>query len=258
MSNNDSFEKMMNAWSKGQKAFFESQKEAMRNFEEAFSQPGAEKPDEAAAAWNRFIEMWAPGWNANAFATNQKTDSFAAGRDAFLAMLDPANWTQYAPEQLRAILESIAQGPRFADLASPQIDAANAWRETLDYQKAAADMSRVLHAAWARTYERFSKTHSIEDLQSGDVNDALATWLKEANAELLETQRTKEFMEAQRNMLRASIEIKARQRKHAEEWCESYQMPTRTEIDDLTKTVYELRREVRELKQKLSSARNKS
>ena len=65
-------------------------------------------------------------------------------------------------------------------------------------------------------------------------------------------------MDAQKRMLRASVEIKARQRDLAETWSEAYQIPTRSEIDDLTKIVHELRRELRQVKRELSSAKAKT
>lgn len=256
-SKDNGFEDMMNIWREGQDAIFEAQKNVMEGFQKSLSELGAGVQSTTAdpmAAWQSFITSWAPDWDASAMmANNQVGDMFTKGRDQFMAMLDPANWTHYAPEQLRQILENIAQGPQFADLATPQVDAAEAWRETLDYQQASAAMAKVLQEAWGRTYERFSKKFSLEDLQSGDVREALDEWLKTANEELLETQRTQEFMDAQRGMMRSSMEIKARQRDMAEAWSEAYQMPTRTEIDDLTKIVHELRRELRKVKRELTA-----
>ena len=52
---------------------------------------------------------------------------------------------------------------------------------------------------------------------------------------------------------RAGVEIKARQRETAENWCDTWQMPTRTEVDDMAKIVHELRREVRKLKREVAT-----
>ena len=62
-----------------------------------------------------------------------------------------------------------------------------------------------------------------------------------------------EFLEAQKQMIRASTEIRARQKDMAETWSEAWQMPTRTEVDDLTLMVYQLRRELREVKRELAN-----
>lgn len=258
------FGDMMNIWQESQEAFFKAQTEVAETFRKSMEEmsgqakPEALNPSEALAAWTSFIKSWAPEWDPSSFMTQQGLDAKAwqQGSNAFFGLLEPNNWTQYAPEELRNILNMIAQGPRFADLATPQHDAATAWRESVDYSEAAADMSRVMQEAWTRAYQKYSEKHSLEDLQSGNVKGALDAWLAAANAELLETQKSPDFMDAQRRLLRASMEIKARQRDMAEAWSEAYQMPTRTEIDDLTKIVHELRREVRKLKRELAATKS--
>lgn len=262
MAEKDNFEQMMDIWSESQASFFKAQQEVIKGFEKSLSSFGgassgnqmADTMATSMASWQSFIKSWAPDWDPSSMMMNaDKSQMFTKGSDAFMAMFDPANWTNYAPEQLRIILQSISQGPQFADIAMPQIDAAEAWRETLDYQQASIAMAKVLQEAWARTFERYSEKYTLDDLRSGNVKEALDEWLKAANAELLETQRTQAFMDAQRGMLRASMEIKARQRETAEAWSDAYQMPTRTEIDDLAKTVHELRREMRILKRQVAA-----
>lgn len=252
-------DQMFDVWEKGQEAFFKAQAEAMGAFNKSMENMQGFTPTmkmgESFASWDGFIKAWVPDWDPNIFA--QKTGDFMGGfsktNNAFLALLEPANWTKYAPEQLRVILQSIAEGPKFADLATPQHEAAETWRETLDYTQAATDMGKVMQDAWVKTYGRFNKNYSIEDLKAPNPEEAMSAWLDAANHELLETQRLPEFMDAQRRMVRASTEIKARQKDLAEAWSEMYQMPTRTEIDDLTKTVHELRRELRKVKRELAA-----
>ena len=140
------------------------------------------------------------------------------------------------------------------DLA--QLLTSAAWRESLDYQQAASDMSAVMQKAWTEAYGEYSKNHSLEDLQNGEVNDALNSWLKSANEALLAAQGSSEFLDAQKRMIRASTEIRARQRDMAETWSDAWQMPTRTEIDDLTRTVHQLRRELREMKREMAKLKD--
>ena len=257
MSKNDGFEQMMNMWTEGQAAFFKAQKDSMESFESAFSGSKKEKDSDPFSVWQEFVQAWAPNWDVKSMMSDPLGGGFANGREAFLNMITPSNWSPMAPEQLRTILESVAQGPQFADLATPQIEMAEAWRETLDYQQSLSNMAKVLQDTWTRTLKKYTEEYSVEDLNSGDVTGALETWLKIANDELLETQRSNEFMAAQRGMLRSSVEIKARMREVAETWSESYQMPTRTEVDDLMKIVHELRREVRKLKREMALMKGK-
>jgi len=83
-------------------------------------------------------------------------------------------------------------------------------------------------------------------------------WLKIANEKLLDTQRSPEFLDAQKQLFKAATQCKEQQNDMIESWCEYVGLPSRAEVDDLHKKVHELTREVRKLKTKLSSDSNKT
>jgi len=269
------FDSMVDFWTKGQQAFFKSQTDLARGFAETVTSESPEAAQEATmAAWTKMFmpfaqpafnpaTMFDPAHMANMAGAMSGTMGGAMGGTmgsapnpmGMFAFMDPKTWAQTAPDQIRTFLQNIAAGPRFADLATPQVEAAEVWRETLDYQTAAADFASVLQSAWTKALETFSQSYSIEDLQEGNVQEALDAWLKAANAALLQSQHSEEFMDAQRRLLRAGMEIQARQKDIAEQWSAAYQMPTRTEIDDLTRIVHELRRELRATKRELAAVK---
>ncbi len=254
----EGFDALTDLWQQGQEAFLRAQSEIAEQFNRSLKDMGGghSSRNDPMAAWNDLIKAWTPFWNpasSGGFATTTPDFDFRYGQNGFFELLDPQKWTRYAPEQLRLMLEKIAKGPQFADLVMPQQGAAEAWRETLDYQQAASEMSQVMQNAWVQAYRSFTENYSLEDLQSGNVDEALQGWLKSANEALLETQGSDEFLEAQKQMIRASTEIRARQKDMAESWSEAWQMPTRTEVDDLTLMVYQLRRELREVKRELAN-----
>src|SRR5260370_39723301 len=72
-------------------------------------------------------------------------------------------------------------------------------------------------------------------------------WVKVANETLVATHRTPEFLEAQRRLTRSGAEGRLQEREIAEAFCEIQQMPTRTEMDEVQREVYELRRRLRAL-----------
>jgi len=253
-SPDDNMKQMFDVWQEGQEAFFSAQKEMAQGMAQTFTRAMNTKDAGADAdgwsAWQSFVKSWAPAWDPSAVFAAPQSDgqNDPAG---FFKLLDPSSWMMQAPEQLRAVLETVTQGPQFADLINPNKNAAEIWQETLDFQQAAAAFLKVLQDAWARAYATYAKSNNVDDLKSGKVKEALDTWLSIANGELLETQRSQEFLEAQKKLLRAGTEIKRRQREQAETWCESYQIPTRTEIDDLTGIVHDLRAELRALRREL-------
>jgi hypothetical protein len=77
--------------------------------------------------------------------------------------------------------------------------------------------------------------------------DVLALWVDTANTTLLETQRSETYLESQREILKASTDLRLAQQELAAFYSEVFGYPTRTELDDVHRTVTELRRELRAL-----------
>jgi polyhydroxyalkanoate synthesis regulator phasin len=251
----DGLDQMFMFWQDGHDAFCNAQQDLADGFAKSMAKNFTPKPTNMAAqgfeAWQDFVKAWAPGWDPAAAMATGAASMMNNGRDAMFSLFDPSTWMAQSPDQLKTILQNIANAPQFADLVMPQGDMATAWQETVDFQEATADFAKIMHEAWLRSYTEYSKAFSLDDLKSGKATAALDAWLKVANKELLDTQASKAFMDAQKKLMGTATRLKKRQAEAAAKWAEAYQMPTRAEIDDLTKTVTELRREVRELKRKL-------
>jgi hypothetical protein len=67
-------------------------------------------------------------------------------------------------------------------------------------------------------------------------------------------QRSESFLKSQREMLKSSTDLRLAQRELAEFYSETYGYPTRAELDDVHRTVTELRRELRALKRERREA----
>ncbi|MEM7243487.1 MAG: poly(R)-hydroxyalkanoic acid synthase subunit PhaE [Pseudomonadota bacterium] len=246
MAEND-FEKMMKLWASGSEAFMKAQADMVEKFGESIAPKPKDPFEESMEAWQNFIKSWAPGWDPSLFTK----PGFGGSRDAYFAMFDTSTWATHAPDQLRSIFQSMTNIPKLADFYNPSPQLGAQWQEVLDFQQATQKFGTVMQSAWQRAYGRFSQKYSLDDLKSGDVKGALDAWLKAANEELLDIQSTQAFMDAQRAMIVATTQLTKRQAEWAESWAEKLQLPTRTEIDDLTKTVYELKKEIRNLKKEL-------
>jgi len=85
-----------------------------------------------------------------------------------------------------------------------------------------------------------------EPITSG--RQMLDLWLANANESLVEMHRSKEFLEAQRRMTRSSTEYRLAEREIAEAFCEMHHIPTRSEVDELQKSIIDLKRQIRALK----------
>ena len=76
-------------------------------------------------------------------------------------------------------------------------------------------------------------------------------WTDTAKRVLLEAQRSERFLQTQVAQIRASTELRVAQRDLVEYYGERFGFPTRTELDDVHRTVTELRREVRALRRRM-------
>ena len=175
--------------------------------------------------------------------------------DVLKAMFDPAQWAQARRDwgRIDRAIEHLVEGPSYATLWT--LD-----RKLLKAQQAACAMGarpgRVA-AADAGRMERGDQAVRARGQRSRTARRSAAgasltdLWVDIANETLTETHRTPEFLEAQRRLTRSSTDCRLAEREIAEAYCEMHHIPTRTEVDELQRTVYELRRDLRSLQRAL-------
>ena len=82
----------------------------------------------------------------------------------------------------------------------------------------------------------------------------MTRWTETANAVLLEVQRSEPFLASQRVVLKASTDLRLAQQDLSAFLSDFYGQPTRAELDDVHKSLTELRREVRALRRERREA----
>jgi hypothetical protein len=165
----------------------------------------------------------------------------------FRKMVDPQTWLGGMGEMDQA-LARMAEGPRLADLWEVERRHARVLQAWMAVRRRGLEHNAVLLEAWQRAGGRFSEQLAARagaDGPAPDAKAALALWTEIANAELLETQRGDPFLQTQTAMIRASTELQLAQHELVEHFGKQYGFPTRTELDDVHRTVTELRREMR-------------
>lgn len=220
--------------------------------------PWATGPTENAEAHTtpleqQFIEP-RDTWQASVAKWSEFAKGATAGElpspDKLREMFTPASWTGPGSGVLDAALQRVLEGPRYATLWDHDRQLLELQRLTLERDKAVVAYQAVVQKAWAEAFQRFTKTLAVDPQASSKQTWRGLTdqWLAVANDTLIEVHRSDEFVEAQRRMLRAASDRHLQERKMAEAWCEAAHVPTRTEVDDLQRTVTELRRELRLLR----------
>ena len=239
----------MKLWAENQKSLFDAWVQgkpppmAFRG-EAPLSGDPVKQAAEISELMRQSMEQWAEA----AKGAWGKKGAFDA--DTMKQFFDPAEWKR-AGSHFDMGLEKLTEGPTYATLWDMD-------RKTLALQKLWVDRAKavevyweIVQRAWGKALERFTKAMADsrgEPITSG--RGMLDLWLATANKALVEMHRSEEFLEAQRMMTRASTEYRLAEREIAEAFCEAHHIPTRTEVDELQKTVAELRREIRALKKK--------
>ena len=108
----------------------------------------------------------------------------------------------------------------------------------------------VMLEAWMQAAGSFAKTLNEKGDRKetlGSWREVLALWIETANTALLEAQRSDKYLETQRELLKASTDLRLAQQEIAAFYSEVFGYPTRAELDDVHRSVTELRRELRAL-----------
>jgi len=162
-------------------------------------------------------------------------------------IFDPREWlsaTGYMDDNVRRV----AEGPKLADLGNIErkfVVLMNAWSEV---RAQSARHSEHVLRAWSKAAAEFAGklNEAIAKGESlGTRTDTINMWVETANRHLLVAQRSPPFLETQRKLLQASSNLRIAQQDIGDFYNELLGMPTRSEIDDLSKTVAELKREIR-------------
>jgi polyhydroxyalkanoate synthesis regulator phasin len=167
---------------------------------------------------------------------------------AMRKLFDPEEWGR-ARGGFDLALEHLTEGPTYATLWD--LDRKMLVAQKLAQQRAqdTAAYQAVVQKAWNKAFERF--INALGDAGGTPVKsgrELLDLWIAIANDTLTEMHRTPEFLEAQRKMTRSAADYRLQEREIAEVFCEMHHIPTRSEVDELQRTVTELRRELRQLK----------
>jgi polyhydroxyalkanoate synthase subunit PhaE len=151
----------------------------------------------------------------------------------------------------------MAEGPQLADLWQTERRYAALFTAWASLRRAQSEHQAVMLQAWTRAAGTFAKEANAR-AENGEsfasAREMMSRWIETANAVLLEVQRSDAFLASQRAVLRASTDLRLAQQDVAAFLSEFYGQPTRAELDDVHKSLTELRREVRALRRERRQA----
>jgi len=205
--------------------------------------PGAllEQFAELRDTWQESIEKWTE-------LVKQGPKAAPLTPEALRELFAPDRWSGTGPGAFDAGLRHVLEGPKYAMLFDLDRKLLALRQLATQRDKDVAAFHAILLKAWKAAFERFSSSVASTNVQAPPTwRDMADRWLAVVNDTLIEAQRSEAFVEAQRKMLRSASDHRLQERKIAEAWCDAFHVPTRTEMDEMQRTVAELRRQLRAL-----------
>lgn len=171
-------------------------------------------------------------------------------------IFDPQAWLG-GTSDFGAALNRMSEGPQLADLWQTEKRFAALFAAFTGLRQAQAQHQAVMLDAWTRAAGAFARTAN-ERAARGEAypsaRDMLQHWIETANGVLLDVQRSDAFLASQRDVLKAATALRLAQQDVAGFMSDMYGQPTRAELDDVHRSLTELRREVRALKKERRSS----
>jgi len=205
--------------------------------------PGAlqEQFAELRGTWQESIEKWTE-------LVKQGPKAAPLTPEALRELFAPDRWSGTGPGAFDAGLRQVLEGPKYAMLFDLDRKLLALRQLASQRDKDVAAFHAILLKAWNAALERFSSSVASTKVHAPPTwRDMADRWLAVVNDTLIEAQRSEAFVEAQRKMLRSASDHRLQERKIAEAWCDAFHVPTRTEMDEMQRTVAELRRQLRAL-----------
>jgi len=197
--------------------------------------------------------QWMESWRAMAGAAAGISENWSSSMLPFIMKRAAESGFGVGPgNDLAEAIERMAKGPRLADVLDFDRKLANMTAAWGELQSKLAAYQLVASRPWMRAAQQYE----MKMPQAGEGagwREKLGAWNELANEELIAHQRSEEFLVAQKQLLQAATEFKARQSEISDTIAAVLGIPTQRDFDDLTRQITELRREVRALERRVAS-----
>lgn len=215
---------------------------------DAIAQPAAA----IEASLRQAQDLWRTSFEKLAALAPPGLASLGNVDEVLKALFDPGQWAQAGLGPMDRAIEHLIEGPSYATLWTLDRKMLKAQALRAQWARDLTAWQLLMQGAWSEATKRFlNEVNAADGTPIKSWRELTDLWVDIANATLTETHRTPEFLEAQRRLTRSSTDCRLQEREIAEAYCEMHHIPTRTEVDELQRSVYELRRDLRRLQRAL-------
>ena len=232
--------------------------QAMVGAGQAFGSAETLSSPELAQAGEAMAQLWSAATGLStelAGRLTQVDDGSGAASEMLERIANPRYWLAGTPE-MDDVLARMVDGPRLADLFDVERRYGNVMRRWTELRRTGFEHQRVLLESWMQTSHKFMTELAGRTGTDGkplEIKQVVALWTEIGNRQMLETQRSEAFLRSQRDTIRASTELRIAQAELSEHIGKQYGLPTRTEMDDVHRSMTEMRRELRRTRRELDA-----
>lgn len=128
-----------------------------------------------------------------------------------------------------------------------------------DFRRASLDYQLILADIWSRVFEKVMHELVALNAQGKSIQglrDLLRLWTDVADRELETAFQSEAYVAAQARLFNVTMQYRLREQAIMETYLKMSYIPTRSEVDEVHRSIYELRKEVKALKKALRASRN--
>ena len=196
------------------------------------------------------LDDWLEAWTST-----MRSASTGAPAELAARLLDPRNWLGVGSAALEQPFETVLGLPRLADVPDLDRKLLGLLQCWAGVTQRSAEYSAIVAQTWMSAYADFLpalQAAAGEGKPATGGRELLDRWTATVNERLLKAQRSEDFLAAQRRLLDALLKSRAAEHGLVEIGAKAMDLPTRSEMDDVHKTLHALKREVRQLKRRLA------
>jgi class III poly(R)-hydroxyalkanoic acid synthase PhaE subunit len=192
--------------------------------------------------WKKLSQPWVESWRRASWHFGQA----ATGDGSALIKLTNLYWDAYE-RTFGRLMESPSLG-HTRELNEQLLKGFDSW---LDFRRASFEYQVVMSETWCRSFERFiGKMVSLAEAGKPveDLRQLLFLWLDVVDENFLAVFRSDEYIQMQGQLMNAANTYRIHERDIVEAFLKISHLPSRSELDEAYRRIYELRKEVKELK----------
>jgi class III poly(R)-hydroxyalkanoic acid synthase PhaE subunit len=219
--------------------------------------------------WQSFIAEWGPLLKPWLSSTNQLAHGHlgesllggSSGLNRFLNLEMDGLSRMFSMEADRELaFERLSEIPRIGSNREQTAKLLNSFDAFVDMQKTTtlyrAKLAEAMGKATERTMETLAKM-AEEGKTINTVRELNRLWLDVADRVFTETYASEDYIKLQQEVSRTSLNYRIEQQKVIEMILEAMHIPTRSELDDAYRTIYELRKELKMLTKRVETLASK-